>query len=122
MASRTALSDRYVAELAALYGWRHHCGGPSLTLEGYTDGFPPHALLRNGRLVFVMFAGGNGSLLPTESAWAHGLVEATSIDVCVIENGDLRPLTDAIRRPARPSSHAPSHNGGGRAARPRERQ
>lgn len=97
MPSGRTLTDRHIAELAELYGWRHHHAPPSLTAEGYTDGFPSHVLLRAGRLVFVAIAGPTGKLVRPEDAWAQELLEVTAVEMCVVPRGELRPLSHLLR-------------------------
>lgn len=96
MAPRSA-TDRDIAQLAAFYGWRHHCSSPVLTVEGRNDGFPPHVLLRGPRLVFITCAPGRGHLLRAEEEWCAGLDQAREVEAMVISEEDLRELTCALR-------------------------
>lgn len=101
MPSARTLTDRHIAELAELYGWRHHHGTPSLTAAGYADGFPPHVLWREGRLVFITIAA--PGLTGPAAAWASGLAEVRSVGIHVVARGDLRALTGLLR-PDQPSA------------------
>lgn len=88
--------DQHIAQLAELWGWRHHHGPPSLTLDGRTDGFPPHVLAdEDGRLVFVAIAPSHNLAAP-EAAWAQLLANAGSIEVHVVGR-ELRSLTHRLR-------------------------
>ena len=85
--------ERYVADLALAYGWRcHHTRCPGLTHDGYADGFPPDVLLRDGRLVFVVAS----PLTLPEAAWARELAAVTTVEMHVIQHGDLGPLARAL--------------------------
>lgn len=114
--SRT-LTDRHVAELADLYGWRHHRGAASVTLDGYADGFPTHVLLRAGRLVFITITGATGALTPPQAAWTAELSAVTTVEARAIQRGELRTLTLLLRAgpassPRKPGR--PPRAGGGR--------
>jgi hypothetical protein len=97
MARSPARAHCEIAELAAYCGWRHHHSGPSVTLDGFTDGYPSHTLVRGGRLLFVTFASRSGSLVVPERDWLEDLAAATSIETRVIRADDLRPLTRLLR-------------------------
>jgi hypothetical protein len=90
--------ERYIAALAQLWGWRHHrTPAPSLTPEGYADGFPGEVLLRGGRLLFVTIAAPGGVLIPPAAAWAGGLEAASNIEALVLRREDLHPVRRALR-------------------------
>jgi hypothetical protein len=91
--------ERYIAELAELWGWRHHRTCPSLTLAGYADGFPGDVLLREGKLIFLVIATPRGSLTPPIAAWAKELEQVVAVEIFVIQRDDLRPLARALRTP-----------------------
>ena len=86
---------RHLADIARLYGWRYHRSSPSLTPEGYTDGFPSSVLVRDGRLVFVAISG--RKLTPPEAAWADELSRVSTVEMHVIRRENLAALTHALR-------------------------
>lgn len=105
MPSGRTRTDHHIAELAELYGWRHHYAGPSLTAGGYTDGFPSHVLLRAEHLVFLAVAG-RGMTAP-EEMWVHGLAAVTTVEMHVVGRGELRPVTRLLRPDDSPAALQP---------------
>lgn len=79
---------RNIAELARLYGWRHHHGTPSPgALAGlYSPGFPTEVLARSDRLLFLVLGTSNGGPLgPAEQAWVDALSGASHVEVHVLD-------------------------------------
>ena len=87
--------QRHLADIAGLYGWLYHRSSPSLTLDGYADGFPAGVLVRQGRLLFVALSGER--LTPPELAWAEQLAGVSSVQLHTVRRDDLSALTEALR-------------------------
>jgi hypothetical protein len=100
MVSRHTSTDRQIAELARFYRWRHHSTSPVLTLDGRSDAFPTHALVKGHRLLFVTCAA-RGRLLRSQRQWLESLARVTEVQPLVIEAQDLRELTQILRGTAR---------------------
>jgi hypothetical protein len=95
--------ERHIGDLAEAFGWRHHRARcPGLTRDGYLDGFPRDVLVRDGRLVFIAIRGA-GALSRPEAAWAAELAPVETVEMHVIERGDL-PSVARMLCPTNPST------------------
>lgn len=107
--------DRFIGDAADAFGWLHHRARfPGLTRDGYPDGFPQHALLRNGRLVLVTLAEHAQRLTPNERPWVEQLGTSPSVEMYVVAGSDLQALTSALQntasRPSRASRSPPANS------------
>jgi hypothetical protein len=101
--------DRVIGDAADAYGWLHHRERfPGLTRDGYADGFPQHALLRDGRLVLVTLTPHGERLTPNERPWVERLERSPSVEMYVVSRDDLGELTMVLRRDATPRGPPPS--------------
>jgi hypothetical protein len=95
--SRSEL-DLSIGDAADAFGWLHHRARlPGLTRDGYPDGFPQHALVREGRLILVTFGQPCRRLAPNQRPWVQHLRSSRTIEVYVVSDGDLDELTSALQ-------------------------
>jgi len=90
--------ERQIADLALTFGWRHyhtHCAGR--TRDGYAHGFPRDVLLRDGRLAFIAVRRTGGTLALPETRWARELAEISTVEMHILEAGDLRSLMGVVQ-------------------------
>lgn len=113
--SSRATFERHVAEVAKLYSWRHHRGGATLTLDGYTDGFPQHVLLRGRRLLFLTI---DDDLLPAEARWIDELAAAVVVEPRLVTVTDLSSVTELLRSPASRTTAGPPNRVASRDGNP----
>lgn len=84
-----------IADLAGLFGWRHHHSTPSAIDP---DGFPSELLLRDGRLVLVTIAGSRAGVSRPEAVWISELRATRTVEALVVQRDDLCDLTRTLRR------------------------
>ena len=89
--------DLAITDAADAYGWLHHRARiRGLTRDGYPDGFPPHVLLRDGRLVLVTIAGHGRVLTANERPWVERLSASPAVEMLVIARADLGELASTL--------------------------
>jgi hypothetical protein len=104
--------ERHISDLALAFGWHHHHARyAGRTRDGYADGFPSDVLLRGGRLVLITVAGTNGVLSDPELGWAEALSATPTVEMLIVDRGDLKPLTNALRAPGGQSGAIPVRAG-----------
>lgn len=99
--------ERWVANRAQLWGWRHHHFPRSgVPIGEYPDGFPSEVLLRDGRLLFVTISAKHGGITPLEQAWINDLTAAEiTVETLIVRRDDLPPLTAALRLDGSTNQH-----------------
>lgn len=95
MGSRSKL-ERHIGDLAEVFGWLRHSGhGSGLMRDGRPDGFPPEALLRAGRLVFLFMG---ETQTPRQRDWLEALNDVVAVEAHVCPVNELSMVTQLLRR------------------------
>jgi hypothetical protein len=89
--------EKHIANLARLFGWRHHHDVGGRTAQGYADGFPSETLIRRDRLMFAFLTSRRGGLIPPEQAWLEALRDVTTVEVHAFGPGDTADVSDVLR-------------------------